>query len=94
MSGPPLSKEYLAGEKAFERMLIRPLAFWEDRAIALRLGERFGARTGEPPHRSRGRRGARLRPLIWAAAAILIACAARAAILPASTRSRSRADRR
>ena len=36
---PPLSKEFLAGEKDFERMLIRPLAFWEERAITLRLGQ-------------------------------------------------------
>ena len=35
---PPLSKEFLAGEKDFERMLIRPLSFWEERAITLRLG--------------------------------------------------------
>jgi 3-phenylpropionate/trans-cinnamate dioxygenase ferredoxin reductase subunit len=32
---PPLSKDYLAGEKAFERMLIRPEAFWRERAVAL-----------------------------------------------------------
>ncbi|MEO5641331.1 MAG: FAD-dependent oxidoreductase [Sphingomicrobium sp.] len=37
---PPLSKDYLAGEKAFERILIRPAAFWEERAITMRLGER------------------------------------------------------
>src|SRR4051794_35402354 len=30
---PPLSKEYLAGEKDFARLLIRPAAFWEERAI-------------------------------------------------------------
>jgi 3-phenylpropionate/trans-cinnamate dioxygenase ferredoxin reductase subunit len=35
---PPLSKEYLAGEKPFERMLVRPEAFWADRGIELRLG--------------------------------------------------------
>lgn len=35
---PPLSKEYLAGEKPFERMLVRPEAFWADRNIAVRLG--------------------------------------------------------
>ena len=35
---PPLSKEYLAGEKPFERMLIRPAPFWAERDIALRLG--------------------------------------------------------
>lgn len=32
---PPLSKEYLAGEKPFERLLIRPLQFWADREIVL-----------------------------------------------------------
>jgi 3-phenylpropionate/trans-cinnamate dioxygenase ferredoxin reductase subunit len=35
---PPLSKEYLAGDKPFERMLIRPEAFWAGKDIALRLG--------------------------------------------------------
>src|SRR4051812_8143050 len=32
---PPLSKDYLAGEKAFERMLIRPEAFWRERDVEL-----------------------------------------------------------
>jgi len=35
---PPLSKEYLAGEKPFERMLVRPENFWSDRNIELCLG--------------------------------------------------------
>jgi len=35
---PPLSKEYLAGDKLFERMLIRPETFWADKGVALRLG--------------------------------------------------------
>ena len=35
---PPLSKEYLAGEKPFERMMIRPEKFWADKAVELRLG--------------------------------------------------------
>ena len=35
---PPLSKEYLAGDKPFERMLIRPEAFWAGKAVDLRLG--------------------------------------------------------
>ena len=35
---PPLSKDYLAGEKPFERMLIRPEAFWGERGIDLVLG--------------------------------------------------------
>lgn len=34
---PPLSKDYLAGEKAFERILIRPTAFWTERQIELML---------------------------------------------------------
>jgi 3-phenylpropionate/trans-cinnamate dioxygenase ferredoxin reductase subunit len=37
---PPLSKEYFAGEKTFERILIRPATFWGERDIDLRLGER------------------------------------------------------
>ncbi|MBY6219001.1 NAD(P)/FAD-dependent oxidoreductase [Qipengyuania aquimaris] len=35
---PPLSKEYLGGEKPFEKILIRPEAFWADRNVTLRLG--------------------------------------------------------
>ncbi|MEO0871026.1 MAG: FAD-dependent oxidoreductase [Pseudomonadota bacterium] len=35
---PPLSKEYLAGDKPFERITIRPEAFWADKGIELRLG--------------------------------------------------------
>lgn len=35
---PPLSKEYLAGEKTFERILMRPPAFWGEKDIALRPG--------------------------------------------------------
>ena len=35
---PPLSKEYLAGDKAFERILIRPEKFWEDKGVEMRLG--------------------------------------------------------
>jgi len=40
---PPLSKDYLAGERDFERMLIRPEAFWEERSIALIRGARIAA---------------------------------------------------
>jgi 3-phenylpropionate/trans-cinnamate dioxygenase ferredoxin reductase subunit len=35
---PPLSKEYLAGEKPFERLYIRPPQFWGERGIELKLG--------------------------------------------------------
>ena len=40
---PPLSKDYLAREKAFERLLIRPLAFWGERNVDLLLGRRVVA---------------------------------------------------
>ncbi|TGX53418.1 NAD(P)/FAD-dependent oxidoreductase [Sphingomonas gei] len=35
---PPLSKEYLAGDKPFERLLIRNAAFWDERQVALLPG--------------------------------------------------------
>ena len=35
---PPLSKEYLAREKSFERLCIRPAQFWADKAIEMILG--------------------------------------------------------
>lgn len=35
---PPLSKDYLAQEKTFERLLIRPPSFWQDRSIEMILG--------------------------------------------------------
>ena len=37
---PPLSKDYLAGEKASARMLIRPAAFWDERAVTMLPGRR------------------------------------------------------
>src|SRR5690349_3920697 len=35
---PPLSKEYLAREKPFERLYIRPPQLWSDKGINLQLG--------------------------------------------------------
>src|SRR5690348_15382591 len=37
---PALSKEYLSGEKAFEKLLLRPASFWEERQVEVALGER------------------------------------------------------
>lgn len=37
---PPLSKEYLSGEKSFDHLLLRPASFWIDKHIDLRLGLR------------------------------------------------------
>ena len=35
---PPLSKDYLAGDKPFEKILIRPEGFWSERNIEIRTG--------------------------------------------------------
>jgi 3-phenylpropionate/trans-cinnamate dioxygenase ferredoxin reductase subunit len=40
---PPLSKEYFSGEKAFERILIRPGAFWIERNVEMLLNRRVVA---------------------------------------------------
>ncbi|MEJ7926803.1 FAD-dependent oxidoreductase [Sphingobium sp. AN641] len=37
---PPLSKEYFAGDKSFDRILIRPASFWPERNIDMLLGKR------------------------------------------------------
>ena len=37
---PPLSKDYLAGDKPFERILIRPPGFWNERQVAMLTGHR------------------------------------------------------
>lgn len=64
---PPLSKEYLAGEKPLERILIRPEAFWAERGIDLRLGVNV-AELDWQAHEVVTGDGARIgyRKLIWA----------------------------
>ena len=37
---PPLSKEYFAGEKPFERILLRPEKFWADREVTMMIATR------------------------------------------------------
>jgi 3-phenylpropionate/trans-cinnamate dioxygenase ferredoxin reductase subunit len=37
---PPLSKDYLSGEKTFERIAIRPPAVWKERDVEMLLGRR------------------------------------------------------
>jgi 3-phenylpropionate/trans-cinnamate dioxygenase ferredoxin reductase component len=37
---PPLSKEYFSGEKPFERIMIRPAAYWTEKLISFVLGQR------------------------------------------------------
>lgn len=38
---PPLSKDYMAGEKSFERILIRPERFWTEHNVSLSPGRRI-----------------------------------------------------
>lgn len=40
---PALSKEYLAGDKAFDKLLLRPPSFWAERSVDMRLGARVVA---------------------------------------------------
>lgn len=40
---PPLSKEYFAGEKDYDRLLLRPARFWDEREITMLLGQRVDA---------------------------------------------------
>jgi 3-phenylpropionate/trans-cinnamate dioxygenase ferredoxin reductase component len=40
---PPLSKDYFAGEKEFERILIRPQKFWDEREVDMVLSTRITA---------------------------------------------------
>jgi 3-phenylpropionate/trans-cinnamate dioxygenase ferredoxin reductase subunit len=64
---PPLSKDYLAGDKPFERILLRPAAFWADRAVTLLPGRTVVA-VDPHAHRVVTADGAGLgyRHLIWA----------------------------
>lgn len=40
---PPLSKDYLAQEKPFERLLLRPEAFWAEREVTMLTGRRVAS---------------------------------------------------
>jgi 3-phenylpropionate/trans-cinnamate dioxygenase ferredoxin reductase subunit len=65
---PPLSKDYLSGTKTFDRMLIRPAAFWQEREVAMLLGRRVASVDPEA-HRVTLEDGGTIgyRSLIWAA---------------------------
>ncbi|MDO9439380.1 MAG: NAD(P)/FAD-dependent oxidoreductase, partial [Beijerinckiaceae bacterium] len=40
---PPLSKEYFAGEKEFERIQLRPAKYWVEREVTMLLGKRVAS---------------------------------------------------
>ncbi|RJY10309.1 NAD(P)/FAD-dependent oxidoreductase [Aurantiacibacter aquimixticola] len=65
---PPLSKEYLARDKPFERILIRPESFWADKNITLMLGQAV-TKIDPEPHEVELGSGERIGygKLIWAA---------------------------
>jgi 3-phenylpropionate/trans-cinnamate dioxygenase ferredoxin reductase subunit len=65
---PPLSKDYLSGEKDFERILIRKENFWVERRVEMILGRRVEA-VDPASHRVRLDDGSTIDygKLIWAA---------------------------
>lgn len=93
---PPLSKEYLQGEKSFERILIRPAAFWEERDVTMLTGRRVTA-VDPAAHRLTTADGATIGygKLIWATggAARRIGCAGHDLIGVHTVRTRADADR-
>lgn len=64
---PPLSKEYLAGDKTFDRILIRPESFWQERGVEMLLGREVTA-VDPAAHRLTTADGETIgyRHLIWA----------------------------
>ncbi|PZR86795.1 MAG: pyridine nucleotide-disulfide oxidoreductase [Stutzerimonas stutzeri] len=93
---PPLSKDYLAREKAFERILIRPAAFWDERDVAMLTGRRVVTVDGEG-HSVTTADGATIGygSLIWAAGghARRLSCAGHHLAGVHSVRSRADVDR-
>ncbi len=65
---PPLSKDYLSGDKSYERLLIRPPGFWAERQVEMRLGRRVVAVDSEARTVRDDRGGTHgYAQLIWAA---------------------------
>jgi len=90
---PPLSKDYLAGDKPFERLLIRPAAFWNERQVQMLTGRRVTA--VDPAARVVATAdGERIgyRELVWAAGGHPRRLACEGGDLPGVHAVRSRAD--
>ncbi len=93
---PPLSKEYLAGDKPFERLLIRPAAFWAEREVAMLTARKVVA--VDPDARTvttADGEAIGYGQLIWAAGghARLLACSGHDLVGVYSVRSRADVDR-
>jgi 3-phenylpropionate/trans-cinnamate dioxygenase ferredoxin reductase subunit len=93
---PPLSKDYLSGEKPFDRILIRPASFWDDKAVAMLLGRR-AVSVDADAHAVALSDGSALsyRSLIWAAGGFprRLACAGSHLAGIHSVRTRADVDR-
>lgn len=90
---PPLSKEYLAGEKPADRLLLRPSAFWAERGVALRPGVRIEAVDADARVATAGDgEGFGYDQLIWAAGGHARPLPAPGAALAGVHRIRTRAD--
>jgi len=93
---PPLSKEYLSGEKPFERILLRPETFWAERDVTMRLGETVVSIDAEA-HEVTTDRGKTIgyRQLIWATggAPRRLSCAGAALAGVHGVRTRADVDR-
>jgi 3-phenylpropionate/trans-cinnamate dioxygenase ferredoxin reductase subunit len=90
---PPLSKDYLAGEKPFERLLIRPPQFWAEREIALMLDT--NVRSLDPAAKTLALSGGdtlAYGTLIWAAGGDPRRLSCPGALLPGVFAIRDRAD--
>lgn len=93
---PPLSKDYLAGDKSFERILIRPAEFWASKNIIMLLGCAVTAVDADA-HRVTTSEGHTVSydKLIWAAggAARRLSCAGHDLAGVHSVRTRADVDR-
>ncbi len=93
---PPLSKEFLAGDKSFDRILIRPVAFWQERQIDTLLG-RTVIKVDPAAHRLTTVNGETVtyRHLIWATGGDprRLTCAGNDLIGTHTVRTRADADR-
>jgi 3-phenylpropionate/trans-cinnamate dioxygenase ferredoxin reductase component len=90
---PPLSKEYFAGEKTFERLLIRPEAFWLERRIDMILNTKITS-VDSKAHTIEAEDGRRFGfgRLIWATGGAPRALPIPGADLPGVQGVRTRAD--
>ena len=93
---PPLSKEYLAGDKSFDRILIRQPAFWEERQVTMLPNRRVVA-VDPAAHRVTTADGAEIAygKLIWATGghARRLSCQGRDLTGVHTVRTRADADR-